>query len=190
MPELQAQLDVVLKLQEKFEILKSDYYKNANETEFSEAEAALDSIEEDLQNLEVSLKTSINKLKYDVEYLKGQNIDSSAKDAHTANIDQPKRAPIKLPEIPLPLFNGKFEEWNLFKTQFNSLINENAELSEHEKLHYLRGCLKGEAKTIETSDDDFTSLFKALEQRYENKSYCRLSHKKHSQFPSNETRIR
>ncbi|CAL1262782.1 unnamed protein product [Larinioides sclopetarius] len=169
LPELQAQLDVVLKLQEKFEILKSDYYKNANETEFSEAEVALDSIEEDLQNLEVSLKTSINKLKYNVEYLKGQNIDSSTKDAHTANNDQPKRATIKLPEIPLPLFNGKFEEWNLFKTQFNSLINENAELSEHEKLHYLRGCLKGEAKIIETSDDDFTSLFKALEQRYENK---------------------
>ncbi|CAL1296840.1 unnamed protein product [Larinioides sclopetarius] len=48
MAELQAQLDVVLKLQEKFEILKSDYYKNANETEFSEAEVALDSIEEDL----------------------------------------------------------------------------------------------------------------------------------------------
>ncbi|XP_054709666.1 uncharacterized protein LOC129219330 [Uloborus diversus] len=85
------------------------------------------------------------------------------------NVDQPKKASMKLPKIPLPTFSGKFEEWNLFKTQFNSLINENPELSESEKLHYLRGSLKGEAKILETTDDSFSSLFKALEQRDENK---------------------
>ncbi|GFY75936.1 uncharacterized protein TNIN_83321 [Trichonephila inaurata madagascariensis] len=35
-PELQAKLDVVLKLQDKFELLKNDYYKITNETEYAE----------------------------------------------------------------------------------------------------------------------------------------------------------
>ncbi|GBN68423.1 hypothetical protein AVEN_204515-1 [Araneus ventricosus] len=82
---------------------------------------------------------------------------------------QSKGAPIKLPKISLATFCGRYEEWNLFKTQFNDLINENSQLSDDERLHYLRGSLKGEAKIIETADDDFSSLFKALEQRYESK---------------------
>ncbi|GFW10388.1 uncharacterized protein TNCV_5097391 [Trichonephila clavipes] len=61
--------------------------------------------------------------------------------------------------------HGKSEEWSLFKTEFNSIISENAELSENEKLYYLRGSLKEEAKIVETADDIFHSLFKALEQR-------------------------
>ncbi|GBL91111.1 hypothetical protein AVEN_184476-1 [Araneus ventricosus] len=93
-PKLQAQLDIVSRLQEKFELLKNDYYKITNTTEFADVESSLDSVEDDLLNLE---------------------------------------------------------------------------LSDNEKLHYLRGSLKGEAKIIETADDDFSSLFKALEQRYENK---------------------
>ncbi|GBL70765.1 hypothetical protein AVEN_269006-1 [Araneus ventricosus] len=51
-PKLQAQLDIVSKLQEKFELLKNDYYKITNQTEFTEVESALDSVEDDLLNLE------------------------------------------------------------------------------------------------------------------------------------------
>ncbi|GBM35046.1 hypothetical protein AVEN_240395-1 [Araneus ventricosus] len=49
-PKLQAQLDVVSKLQEKFELLKNDYYKITNQTEFAEVESSLDSVEDDLLN--------------------------------------------------------------------------------------------------------------------------------------------
>ncbi|GBM24875.1 hypothetical protein AVEN_90606-1 [Araneus ventricosus] len=91
-PKLQAQLDIVSKLQEKFELLKNDYYKITNQTEFTEVESALDSMEDDLLNLEVSLKTSINQLKYNVESVSLPN--------------QSKGAPIKLPKIPLPTFWG------------------------------------------------------------------------------------
>ncbi|CAL1291395.1 unnamed protein product [Larinioides sclopetarius] len=72
-----AQLDLVLKLQEKFEILKSDYYKNANETEFSEAEVALDSIEEDLQNLEIFQSVRIDLYKNNYEGKSGEAQDEA-----------------------------------------------------------------------------------------------------------------
>ncbi|GFV03869.1 uncharacterized protein TNCV_3173031 [Trichonephila clavipes] len=68
-PELQAKLSIVLKLEEKFEQLKSDYYKITNETEYAYAESVLNSMEDDLQDFEVCLKTSINKFKYGAESL-------------------------------------------------------------------------------------------------------------------------
>ncbi|GFQ65772.1 uncharacterized protein TNCT_640521 [Trichonephila clavata] len=68
-PELQAKLDVVLKLQDKFELLKNDYYKITKDTEYAEDESGLNSLEDDLQDFEVCLKTSINKFKYEAESL-------------------------------------------------------------------------------------------------------------------------
>ncbi|GFR01458.1 uncharacterized protein TNCT_183591 [Trichonephila clavata] len=47
-PELQAKLDVVLKLQDKFELLKNDKYKITNETKYTEAEPVLSSLEDNL----------------------------------------------------------------------------------------------------------------------------------------------
>ncbi|GFQ95850.1 uncharacterized protein TNCT_685741 [Trichonephila clavata] len=134
-PELQAKLDVVLKLQDKFELLKNDYYGIANDTEYAEAEPSLNSLEDDLQDFEVRLKTSINKFKYEAE------------SSSMLNNSQPKGSQIKLPKIPLPTFTGKLEEWGLFKTQFCDLVIENSQLSDSKKLHYLRGALRGDASS-------------------------------------------
>ncbi|GBN97645.1 hypothetical protein AVEN_41944-1 [Araneus ventricosus] len=73
----------------------------------------------------------------------------------------------KLPEIPLPIFYGKIKEFSNFKNQFVSLISDNKELTNDQKLLYLKAALRGEAKLIETSDDTFESLFSALEERFE-----------------------
>ncbi|GBN83271.1 hypothetical protein AVEN_96288-1 [Araneus ventricosus] len=89
-PKQQAELDIVSKLQEKFELLKNDYYKITNQTEFTEVESAFDSVEDDLLNLEVSLKTSINQLKCNVESVSLHN--------------QSKGAPIKLLKFLFRLF--------------------------------------------------------------------------------------
>lgn len=52
--------------------------------------------------------------------------------------------------------------WNLFKTIFNTLINDNPYLSENENLFYLRKALIGEPKIIQTADDSYTSLLNVL----------------------------
>ncbi|GFY48663.1 uncharacterized protein TNIN_241381 [Trichonephila inaurata madagascariensis] len=76
---------------------------------------------------------------------------------------------IKLPEIPLPKFSGKYKEWSNFKIQFNNIISTNSQLSSEQKLHYLKSALTSEAKNLETISDSFESLFKSLEEHYENK---------------------
>ncbi|GFT52548.1 uncharacterized protein TNCV_4266911, partial [Trichonephila clavipes] len=51
-PELQAKLDVVLKLQEKFDLLKNDYYKITNEAECTEVKPVLNLMKDYLQDFE------------------------------------------------------------------------------------------------------------------------------------------
>ncbi|XP_071042257.1 uncharacterized protein [Parasteatoda tepidariorum] len=85
---------------------------------------------------------------------------------------------IKLPEILLPKFSGKCEEWSTFKLQFNNVITSNNQLTNAQKLHYLNSALIGEAKNLITLDDTFTSLYTALEERYENKRLIVESHVK------------
>ncbi|GBM82137.1 hypothetical protein AVEN_20657-1 [Araneus ventricosus] len=74
----------------------------------------------------------------------------------------------RLPEIPLPEFSGKIAEFAHFKNQFTNLISNNDQLNDSQKLYYLRASLKREAKLLESSGDNFQSLYKALSDRSEN----------------------
>ncbi|CAL1274004.1 unnamed protein product [Larinioides sclopetarius] len=132
--------------------------RKAPEDNFEEVESSLSKIEDEIFQIEVSLKSLLHELRLNTS-------DSSSSD--TKSID--KTVTIKLPEIPLPLFYGKIEEWNSFKQQFLNLINDNPNLSDNQKCYYLRSCLRNEAKTIETPEDTYQSLLKALEERFENK---------------------
>ncbi|CAL1290442.1 unnamed protein product [Larinioides sclopetarius] len=88
----------------------------------------------------------------------------------------PKSTRLKLPKIPLPIFDGKYEEWNKFENHFRNLIANNDDISENEKLYYLRSSLTGVAKEVETEEDTFESLFKALKERFQNKKLIINAH--------------
>ncbi|XP_058449083.1 uncharacterized protein LOC131429050 [Malaya genurostris] len=76
----------------------------------------------------------------------------------------------KLPDIPLPRFNGQLEDWISFKGQFNALIKRREGLSESEKLFYLKAAIQdGVARHVQSSEDTFVSLWKALSSEFENK---------------------
>ncbi|XP_065094964.1 uncharacterized protein LOC135716044 [Ochlerotatus camptorhynchus] len=53
---------------------------------------------------------------------------------------------VKLPEIKIPEFGGKSDEWIEFRDLFKSLEHSN-----NQKLHYLRSALKGEASRLISS---------------------------------------
>ncbi|GFQ93770.1 DUF1758 domain-containing protein [Trichonephila clavata] len=135
--ELRVKLDMTVKLQEKFELLKDEYYRTVSEEDFEETEMSLAEIDDEMQKIEVSLKFSINKL----------NLCNSSVSSDCCNANyQPKKASVKLPEIPLPISDEKFEQWNFVKDQFETLIHKIPELSEREKLFYLRCSLSSVPK--------------------------------------------
>lgn len=57
-----------------------------------------------------------------------------------------QKSQIKLQEIALSTFSGKFYECYTFKTQLSNLISENKQINA--KLHYSYACLRGDIKLI------------------------------------------
>lgn len=82
---------------------------------------------------------------------------------------------IKLPQIKIPTFSGKYEEWQTFYDLFTSLIHKNAKLSSVQKLHYLKSNLTGEPEVIlrnyTTTDANYADAWNELILRYNNKRY-------------------
>ncbi|GBL82585.1 hypothetical protein AVEN_263673-1 [Araneus ventricosus] len=111
-----------------------------------------------------SIVKSRIKIKKQIKLLEEKTVTSMQSTVSFSNTPT-----IKLPEIPLPKFSGRYEEWINFKLQFNNLITSNSQLSQEQKLHYLNSSLTGPAKDLQSIDDTFDSLFKALTDRFENK---------------------
>ncbi|KAF8764962.1 hypothetical protein HNY73_022985 [Argiope bruennichi] len=140
-----TQLDILSRTSTRFEELRNEYYRTVSDNDFDQVESNLSELEDEILKIEVSLKSILHDLK-------STSVSNSTNGAIIKeSID--KVTSIRLPEIPLPLFNGKIEEWNSFKQQFLNLINDNPNLTENQKCYYLRSCLRNDAKLIETSED-------------------------------------
>lgn len=61
------------------------------------------------------------------------------------NISIGDRFASRLPEIPLPIYHGDFQTWLTFRDRFNALVDDRPGLSPIDKMHYLIGCLRGQA---------------------------------------------
>ncbi|KAJ8947301.1 hypothetical protein NQ317_003027, partial [Molorchus minor] len=87
---------------------------------------------------------------------------------------------IKLPRINLPSFDGTYNNWLYFKDTFNSIVHDNRTISDVQKFHYLRSCLKGEAaeliKSLEVSSANYNAAWQLINARYENKNLLINNH--------------
>ena len=97
------------------------------------------------------------------------NQSFSTNSNHSEN--QVFRRKIKLPTASLPTFSGKYEEWISFKQSFSTLIHDNEELNEVEKLHYLRSALKDEAlrkiQVLAITEENYLRAWSLLVKSYE-----------------------
>lgn len=77
------------------------------------------------------------------------------------------------PKITLPQFSGNYYSWRSFHDLFFSMIINNPDLSDVERMHYLKTSLSGEAArlilSLPVSGDTFSIAWKTLIGRYENK---------------------
>lgn len=117
-----------------------------------------------------ALRLTINKF-----LLLSQN--ENVKNVNNSNVDQCNSF-VKLPEICIPKFSGKYSEWQTFKDMFTSLIHNNSNLGNVQKIHYLKGYLTGEAeqliRQIPVSADNYERAWSLLNERFNNKKY--MSH--------------
>ncbi|XP_047996324.1 uncharacterized protein LOC125234163 [Leguminivora glycinivorella] len=101
------------------------------------------------------------------------NADNSCSSG--SNNDNPKSARnrVVLPKVKLPTFAGQVEEFVPFMELFQSLVGNDATLSDTEKMYYLAGSLLGEPKTLtqhlSVTGDNFSVAIDLLNARYNNK---------------------
>lgn len=78
---------------------------------------------------------------------------------------------IKLPEASLPQFNGQYENWLSFKNAFHAMIDSQTDLSDTEKLQYLKSSLTGDAankiKILSINDSNYSKAWELLTRSYE-----------------------
>ncbi|XP_055590154.1 uncharacterized protein LOC129742298 [Uranotaenia lowii] len=84
---------------------------------------------------------------------------------------------VRLPQIKLQTFNGNVDDWLSFRDLFTSLIHLKHDLPEVEKLHYLKGCLEGEAKSLidplKVTKANYQIAWDLLNKRYNNSRVLR-----------------
>ncbi|XP_055605096.1 uncharacterized protein LOC129753320 [Uranotaenia lowii] len=87
---------------------------------------------------------------------------------------------VKLPEIQLPHFSGRIQDWVTFRDMFQSLIHNNGQLSPVDKFTYLRSSVTDEALqeigSIEITAANYQVAWSLLERRYENKKLIVKAH--------------
>ncbi|GBN54390.1 hypothetical protein AVEN_30778-1 [Araneus ventricosus] len=152
---LNQKLQNVLELKAQMKKLLADHLDLPESTNLEEPLEVIYNMEEEIEDLQVKFKILLTK------YCKAPNADNVPMTVH-----KPK---LKIPDLPLPEFTGKYEEYESFKTQFMSIIGNNESLNDNQKCCYLKASLKGDAKLIESTQDTFQSLLSALDARYQNK---------------------
>ena len=80
---------------------------------------------------------------------------------------------IKLPEASLPKFSGKYEDWLSFEDAFTSMIHNQTDLNNIEKLQYLKSAVTNEAankiKNLSITDGNYDRAWKLLKSAYADK---------------------
>ncbi|GFX45072.1 integrase catalytic domain-containing protein [Trichonephila clavipes] len=163
----------VQEMNRKIDELKDQYYdiKYISKSELQVIEADIQSMEDRLEELEVRIRDILNSLIAKSSVSSVHNHENAISQTNSK-----LKLEIKLPEIPLPVFRGRYNEWPSFKSQFDNIISNNNDLSESQKLYYLKASLQGDAKLLEAVDDSFESLITALKTRFENKRLLTETH--------------
>lgn len=80
---------------------------------------------------------------------------------------------LRLPKIELPNFDGNFKNWDSFRDLFSTLVHQNSDIPDIEKLVYLKSCLKGDVgnivRNLDTSSANYQNAWDTLIKRYDNK---------------------
>lgn len=101
------------------------------------------------------------------------DVSQNSGNLNSSNKEPTNKRRIKLPQINLPTFSGKYEEWISFKDTFESLIIKDQELTDVEKLTHLKSVVIGDAarkiNIFSMKSVHFTEAWNLLIRAYENK---------------------
>ena len=138
----------------------------------------------DLSDLEDTLDKVLFKLSLQIKRLLNDTSSNALKASNTSGV--------KLPRIDVPTFDGNIVNWAMFWEQFEAAIHGKRQLSNADKLTYLRHALKdGTARQVieglSQAGDNYPEAIDCLRKRYDRP---RLIHRVHVQAILNATPLK
>uniref|UniRef100_A0A6P7GRH9 Uncharacterized protein LOC114345857 n=1 Tax=Diabrotica virgifera virgifera TaxID=50390 RepID=A0A6P7GRH9_DIAVI len=101
-------------------------------------------------------------------------IQSKINRSKVSSLNLPKSHSIKLSDISIKMFTGEFSDYQSFIQLFSTLVIENPELNDLQRLIYLKSYVSGEPleliKSLEVIDTNFPIALNTLKERYDNKA--------------------
>ena len=142
---------------------------DATETSEEALEAEIfkqDEIETEVTSLMKSIQKWITEHTFDVD--------------ETSSLGSNHRDEVRLPRKELPSFDGQYKDWKKFFDMFKGTVHEQQSSPKVQKLHYLKGALKGEAKRVlshlPTTEANYNAAIQLLEDRYNNEFLITKAH--------------
>lgn len=120
-------------------------------------------------NLEADYNNNIAEYEKLVAIAKGEH---SSVSGNSTSTDEGKKVmrKVKLPDAKPPKFNGEFEHWLSFKAEFESLIHIREDLTDTDKMSYLRSSLTGPAyekiRMMSITAENYARAWKLLNKTY------------------------
>ncbi|XP_055714360.1 uncharacterized protein LOC129808602 [Phlebotomus papatasi] len=107
-------------------------------------------------------------------------LSNSAGRSTSNNTNCAHNSSLKLPNMSLPTFSGKYSEWTTFKDRFTSVVINHPNLTGVQKLDYLQSALTGVAastiKRLAVTDDNFSVAWEVLIENFERKNEIIADH--------------
>ena len=95
-------------------------------------------------------------------------------------IGPPSITNVKLPKLELPTFCGDYNDWTSFFDQFNGAVISNSQITDSQKLQYLKTSVKGDTAklliSLQITDANFSTACDILSNRYDNKRLILRAH--------------
>ena len=171
--ELDEQRELFNKCQSELETLGDEVDSESIRTDFDERYYAA-------YSRASVLKLSVSRLQTNNSNNVAHASDPSASNSNVSSVNELTRHKSKLPSLNLPTFEGSYATWLGFHDLFMSLVDNDPQLTDIEKLLHLKGCLRNEAAEIVTaldlSSENYTVAWELLKNRYDNRRLIRESH--------------
>lgn len=91
-----------------------------------------------------------------------------------------RKQSIKLPPIRLPTFSGDYESWLEFRDTYKSLVHNNTDIDNVNKMHHLKSVLKDNAAEVvhrlQVTEENYEIAWQLLCSRYDNERLLTNSH--------------
>ncbi|CAH2104084.1 unnamed protein product [Euphydryas editha] len=167
---LETRIENLEQLWTSFTSTHKEILKTVKKVELSESDYIKCNIYDEVEELYVDLKSELKEMCLAKNNLTDSNGDKACCQQPANGVSR-----VKLPEIKIPFFSGKYSEWQTFRDLFIGLVHENKSLDDAQRFFYLKGHLNGEAeqllRNIKITSDNYIIAWSKLDKMYNNKKF-------------------